>query len=119
MKLNRLLLSVLAGGLLSFIAPGPSSATHTGPIAHECSDGLDNDNDLAIDTTGGLAGGIFPVGPDPQCASPQDISEAQPGEQLPPGDGTTPPTQEVRPGKGCGDKNHVHEREAACKKTRK
>lgn len=26
------------------------------------------------------------------------------------------PTQEVRPGKGCGDKNHIHEREAECKK---
>jgi uncharacterized repeat protein (TIGR01451 family) len=26
------------------------------------------------------------------------------------------PSQEVRPGKGCGDKNHVHEREAQCKK---
>ena len=29
------------------------------------------------------------------------------------------PTQEVRPGKGCGDKNHVHEREAECKKAPK
>ena len=29
------------------------------------------------------------------------------------------PTQEVRPGRGCGDKNHVHEREAQCKKAPK
>lgn len=26
------------------------------------------------------------------------------------------PTQGIRPGKGCGDKNHIHEREAECKK---
>ena len=25
-------------------------------------------------------------------------------------------TQEARPGKGCGDKNHIHERDAECKK---
>ena len=25
-------------------------------------------------------------------------------------------TQPVRPGRGCGDKNHVHEREADCKR---
>lgn len=29
------------------------------------------------------------------------------------------PTQEVRPGKGCGDKNHIHEREAECEKAAK
>lgn len=29
------------------------------------------------------------------------------------------PAQEVRPGKGCGDKNHVHVREAECKKAPK
>jgi hypothetical protein len=28
-----------------------------------------------------------------------------------------PPTQPLKPGKGCGDKNHVHQREGECKKT--
>jgi hypothetical protein len=33
--------------------------------------------------------------------------------------GTVAPTADFRPGKGCGDKNHVHEREAECKKAPK
>ncbi|HEV2071154.1 MAG TPA: DUF11 domain-containing protein [Acidimicrobiales bacterium] len=31
----------------------------------------------------------------------------------------TTPTQGVRPGKGCGDKNHIHQREGECKKAPK
>ena len=27
-----------------------------------------------------------------------------------------PPAQPLKPGKGCGDKNHVHQREGECKK---
>ena len=29
------------------------------------------------------------------------------------------PSQEARPGKGCGDKNHIYAREAECKKAPK
>jgi DNA-binding beta-propeller fold protein YncE len=48
--------------------------------------------------------------------SPKSPATVAAGD-LPVGVAVSPqPSQPRRPGKGCGDKNHVHEREADCKK---